>query len=367
MTAPRMLICEDSRTYAVALKRMLEHDGDIAVVGVFTTAEEAIAALPRLEPDLVTMDIELPGMGGLQAVEEIMSSRPVPILVLSAHVGRTGNHAAAALAAGALDALAKDDIDLREPSGAAAAAFRRRVKLLSRARVIRHPRVRLPPRPAPAPAAAAAGSPAPAPAAAGSPATGRLDRRASVIGVCASTGGPHVLARLLGTLPAAYPVPILVVQHMATGFTQGLARWLDGAVPPPVRIAVAGARADRGVWIAPENTHLTFTGTGHLSIDHRTAAGPHRPSGDMLFTSIAAAAGNSGVALVLSGLGSDGAAGSAAVKRSGGIVIAQDQESSAVYGMPQAAIDRGVSLILAPDEIAGFLLSLRREHLLGAQ
>ncbi|HUZ83921.1 MAG TPA: response regulator, partial [Gaiellales bacterium] len=131
MSAPqRLLVCEDSRVYAAGLRRTLEFDGDIAVVAVCGTAEEAIAALPSVAPDLVTMDIELPGMDGLAAVEEIMSSRPVPILVLSAYVGAGSDKAVAALAAGALDAVAKDDLDLRDPAGATAAAFRRRVKVL---------------------------------------------------------------------------------------------------------------------------------------------------------------------------------------------------------------------------------------------
>jgi two-component system, chemotaxis family, protein-glutamate methylesterase/glutaminase len=179
----RMVICEDSLTYATALRRLLEHDGDITVVGVCATAEEAIAALPRLDPHLVTMDIELPGMNGLQAVEEIMGSRPLPILVISSRAGRGSDATAAALAAGALDALAKDDLDLREPAGTAAVALRQRVKLLSRARVIRHPRASL----------------------RAMPAIGGTPRRAAVIGICASTGGPQVLARLLEALPGDYP------------------------------------------------------------------------------------------------------------------------------------------------------------------
>src|ERR1700730_8801680 len=115
MTALRVLVCEDSRVYAAALQRVLEYEGDIAVAAVCTTAEQAIALLPRVDPDLVTMDIELPGMDGLKAVETIMGRRPVPILVRSGLSGTGGDKAAAALAAGALDAVAKDDLDLRDP------------------------------------------------------------------------------------------------------------------------------------------------------------------------------------------------------------------------------------------------------------
>src|SRR5579864_5007957 len=172
---PRMLICDGSHSYAARLRRVLEHDGDITVAAVCATAEEAIAALPRVQPDVVTMDVELPGMDGLAAIEEIMSRRPLPILVISVDAGNTSRKAAAALAA-----ISKDDLDLDDPGGAAAVAFRNRARLLSHAQVIRHPRARL----------------------RKTPAAQRPGRRASVIGMCGSTGGPYVLARLLGDLPA---------------------------------------------------------------------------------------------------------------------------------------------------------------------
>jgi two-component system chemotaxis response regulator CheB len=345
MAALRVLVCEDSRAYAAALNRTLEYDGDIEVLAVCGTAEEAIAVLPRLKPDLVTMDVELPGMDGLEAVGEIMSSRPVPILVLSAYVGHASDKTAAALAAGALDVLAKDDLDLRDPAGAVAAAFRHRVKMLAQARVIRHPLARL---------IARAG-------------TGVQGRRASVVGVCASLGGPHLLMFLLKALPADYPIPILIVQHIAAGFTEGLARWLDQAAAIPVRLAEPGMpAAGPGAWLAPDGAHLTLTGTGRLALDRQTVAGRHRPSGDVLLGSIAEAAGRTGVAIVLSGIGSDGAAGAAAVRRSGGLAIAQDEESSAVFGMPKAAIDLGVGVVFSPSQIAACLLGLRPDRLPGA-
>ncbi len=345
MTKPaalRVLICEDSRVYAVALQQMLEYDGDITVVAVCATAEEAIAALPNVQPDLVTMDVELPSLDGLQAVGQIMSAQPLPILVLSSHVGRGTDKSAAALAAGALDALAKDDLDLRDRAGVAGAAFRHRVKLLSRVQVIRHPRAQL------------SGGPA---------GLATAPRHASVIGLCGSTGGPHILAGLLEELPADYPIPILVVQHIAAGFTEGLARWLDESVPLLVGIATDGARVGPGAWIAPEGAHLRLADTGRLSLDRHTVVGRHRPSGDVLLGSIAAVAGKTGVGVVLSGMGSDGAVGAAAVQRGGGLAIAQDEESSVVFGMPKAAIDLGVEAVMSPGSIVTCLLGLHCERL----
>jgi two-component system, chemotaxis family, protein-glutamate methylesterase/glutaminase len=344
MTPLRVLVCDDSRAYAGALRQALEYEGDIEVLAVCGSAEEAIAALPRVEPDLVTMDVQLPGMGGLDAVGEIMSSRPLPILVLSAYVGHASDRAAAALAAGALDALDKDDLDLREPAGAAAAALRHRIRVLSRARVIRHPLARLSAIP-----------------------RSRADgRHASVIGMCASLGGPQLLMFLLKALPADYPIPVLIVQHIAAGFTEGLARWLDDAAEIPVRVAEPGTpTAGPGAWLAPDGAHLTLK-AGRLALDRYTIAGRHRPSGDVLLAGIASAAGRTGVGVVLSGIGSDGAAGAAAIRTSGGLAIAQDEESSAVFGMPKAAIDRGVDVVLTPSRIAACLLGLQPEPLPGA-
>ena len=341
MTPLRVLICEDSGVYATSLRRLLECDADIQVRAVFATAEEAIAALPGIGPDLVTMDIELPGMGGLEAVREIMSSRPLPILVLSGHVGPGTEQAAAALAAGALDVIAKDDLDPLNPAGVAGVAFRQRVRVLSRAHVIRHLSAKL-----------SGGSDPPG-----------LARRASVIGVCASVGGPQVLASLLEPLPADYPIPILVVQHIAAGFTEGLVRWLDRTVAIGVGIAAEGARPAPGVWLAPDNTHLMLARTGRLTLDRLTVAGHHRPSGDVLLNSVAVAAGRTGVAVVLTGMGSDGAAGAAAVRRRGGLAIAQDEESSAVFGMPKSAIEQGATVVLPPAGIAACLLGLHDQPL----
>jgi two-component system, chemotaxis family, protein-glutamate methylesterase/glutaminase len=338
----RVLVCEDSTTFAAALRRTLEHGGDIEVIGVCPTAEAAIADLARLQPDLITMDIQLPGMSGLEAVEQIMSVRPTPILVLSSLVKGDGETAAAALAAGALEAIGKDDLPLVDPGGAGAAAFRRRVKLLSRARVIRHPRARLTSR--------AANS------------SLQAVRRGGVVGMCASTGGPQALAAVLSAIPASYPLPILVVQHIAAGFIEGLARWLDGAIPLPVRLAEQGATALPGVTVAPEGAHLVIRSDGTLSLDRRSPAGLHRPSADVLLTSIAASSRSGAIGVVLTGMGRDGAAGLQLIREAGGLTIAQDEATSAVYGMPREAAKRGAELILPVGDIAAVLVTVGLER-----
>jgi two-component system chemotaxis response regulator CheB len=281
------------------------------------------------------MDIELPGMSGLEAVEEIMSARPTPILIVSSYVTSDTSVAAAALASGALEAIGKEGISVRDPDDAAAVAFRRRVKLLSGVHVIRHPRERLIGRAAPS-------MPAP---------------RGSVIGICASTGGPHALATLLAGIPAGFTVPILVVQHIATGFSEGLARWLNSTVPLPVRLAQHGASALPGVTLAPDDADLVLGANGILRLDSTTPAASHRPSADVLLRSIAHCAQSAGVAVVLTGMGRDGADGLAAVREAGGLTIAQDEATSVVFGMPCEAAKRGAALILPIGKIADALTS----------
>jgi two-component system chemotaxis response regulator CheB len=333
----RVLICDDSASYAAGLAHLLEFDSEIDVVGVCDNAEQALATLAQLKPDLVTMDLELPGMSGLSAIEQIMSNAPVPILVLSGHVEHRSRTALEALAAGALDAMPKDDLNLREPDSPAAQALRHRVKVLSRARVIHHPRAHL----------STNGS---------SPAT--WARTASAIGVCASAGGPPALRTVLAALPATFPVPILVVQHIAAGFVDGLVSWLDSQVPLPVRLASAGPKAKPGIWVAPDGSHLTLAADGRFVLRERASADRHCPSADVMLSSLAASAGASAVAIVLTGMGRDGADGLADVQRAGGLTIAQDEETSAVYGMPLAAAQRGAELVLPLDKIGARVRAL---------
>jgi two-component system chemotaxis response regulator CheB len=314
---------------------VLERDHELEVIAVCATAEEAIARLPTLKPDLVTMDLELPGMSGVEAIEQIMSAFPVPILVLSGHVQHRSDRALLALAAGALDAIPKEGLDPADLDGSLARALRHRAKVLSGVKVIRHPRARLRQR--------------------RSPDVG--SRTASVIGICASTGGPPALVAVLADLPAAFAIPILVVQHMSRGFIDGFARWLDTEVLLPVRLAEPGARVAPGIWIAPEGAHLVVDPTGKLALD-TTSPGLHRPSGDVLLKSLAASYGRNAVAVVLTGMGRDGAEGLAEVGRAGGLTIAQDEETSAVFGMPRAAAERAEA-ILPLQDISSHLRALR--------
>jgi two-component system chemotaxis response regulator CheB len=185
-------------------------------------------------------------------------------------------------------------------------------------------------------------------------------RSSEVIGICASTGGPRALAEVLGRLPADYGIPILVVQHMTPGFTAGLVAWLDGELALPVRLASDCQQLAPGIWFAPDGAHLKLEVTRRLRLDPDTVAGHHRPSGDTLFSSLARVAGASAVAVVLTGMGCDGAEGLAAVAAAGGRTIAQDEQSSGVYGMPRVAAERGAKTVLAPAAIGDELAALER-------
>jgi len=182
--------------------------------------------------------------------------------------------------------------------------------------------------------------------------------RSEVIGICASTGGPRALAEVLGRLPGDYRIPILVVQHMTPGFTAGLVSWLDRELVLPVCQADDGQELAPGVWFAPDGAHLKLERTGRLGLDTDTIVGNHRPSGDVLLASLARAAGAKAVAVVLTGMGRDGAEGLAAVAAVGGRTIAQDEQSSGVYGMPRAAAERGAKTVLAPVAIGDELAAL---------
>ena len=325
----RVLICEDSRTYATSLVRFLEHEGDLEVVGVCGSGEEALRALPRLQPDLVTMDTELPGISGIEATERIMRSHPTPIVVVSAHTRRASERAAAALAAGALEVLSKNEFSLDDPTGPRAIALRRRLARLARAYVRqRRPDARRKRDPRP------------------------RGLGARVIGICASTGGPQALETVLAGLPADFHTPVLVVQHMGNGFMEGLVRWMDQRLPLPARVARSGVKAGPGIWFAPDDAHLLLEPGMRLALDRKTVSGPHRPSADVLLKSIAAAVGAESVAVVLTGMGRDGAEGVVAIRTAGGHTIAQDEATSAVFGMPKAARENGAEVVLPLSEIA---------------
>jgi two-component system chemotaxis response regulator CheB len=306
---------------------------------VFASGEEAVDALARLSPDLVTIGLELPGMGGVRAIEAIMRAHPVPIVVVGDGAGRRSEGTAAALAAGAMEALPKALVQLEDPQGPAAVSLRHRLRRLARNGVD------------------GGRAPSSGPPASGGP---RRDSPATVIGICASAGGPAALEVILAGLPADFPVPVLVVQHITTGFIEGLVRQLGERASVPVRIASDGQIAGPGIWFPPDDTHLVLEPHMRLCLDGETVVGAHRPSGDVLLESMASVAGAGAVGVVVTGMGRDGARGVEAIVGKGGSVIAQDEDSSSVFGMPRAAVEAGAEIVLPLSAIAGALTRMTR-------
>jgi two-component system chemotaxis response regulator CheB len=230
--------------------------------------------------------------------------------------------------------MATDEID-DDPRSAGATALRRRIGVLGRAPVIRHPLALLQ-------APLSGGDAVPSPT--------------EVIGICASTGGPQALAAVLEPLPASFPIPIVVVQHITSGFTDGLAVWLDGVVALPVGIAVPDRTCEAGVWLAPDGGHLSVTAEGVFA--HVPGREGHVPSGDVLLDSLAISFRAGATGVVLTGMGRDGARGVASIAAAGGLVIAQDEASSAVFGMPKAALEAAGTLMLPLERIGARLALL---------
>ena len=341
----RVLIADDSLLIRTVLRDLLAADPRIEIVGEAGDGRAAVDLTAQLRPDLVIMDVMMPVMDGLEAVTEIMASTPVPILMLSAATDPNDSRGAfAAIRLGALDVMAK-------PAGATTAAFAQlsdqliaKVRSLSRIKVIHHFR---PKRTAQIPVSAA---PAQLPSG---------TRRILAIG--ASTGGPKAVLQLLKELPADLPAAGLIVQHIADGFAAGFAEWLDREVPLTVALAQENDTLQPGrLLVAPNGTHLTVTTGGRVALRDTAPLHNCRPAADALFHSLAdAGLGREAVGVILTGMGTDGSTGLKAMHGQGAYTLAQDEQSSAVFGMPKAAIDAGgVDQVLPLAAMAGVIRPL---------
>lgn len=328
-----MLVADDSATSRTLLSGILDAAPGLTVVGQAVDGADAVRLTEKLRPSIVVMDIEMPDVDGLEATRRIMVAQPTPIVIVSAgyDADRVGL-GLQALRAGALTIVPK-------PPGPAAATFRteatslvRLVTALADVKVVRQYGRR--------DAAAATTTPS---------ADGR-GHPVAVVGVAASTGGPAVLYRLLQLLPATIDVPVLVVQHIATGFTDGLATWLRTASPLSVHVATDAAPARGGeVYLAPEGRHLCLV-DGRLRLSDQPSVGGFRPSATVLFGSLAWSHGAGAAAVVLTGMGRDGLEGVAQVRAAGGLVLAQDAATSAVFGMPGVVTAAGLAHVVGPVE-----------------
>ncbi len=335
----RVLIAEDSLTTQMLLREILSSDPEIQVVGQAHNGVEAVEKTQALAPDLVTMDINMPLMDGLQATKEIMVSAPTPIVIITGSSGALDVVGSLnALRAGALDVISK-------PPGPESPGFEESarklvatLKAMAQVKVVRHWRPRKVPgvvRPA-------------------------ASEVQGVIAIAASTGGPAALYQLFKGLSGSFPLPILVVQHISPGFAPGLVSWLNGGSSLHVKLAEAGeVLQPHTVYIAPDHCHLGISNHGTVLLSDAPPIGGFRPSGTFLFESAAAVFGPAALALILTGMGEDGVAGLKAIRRAGGRIIAQDEKSCVIFGMPAAAIAAGLAdQVLPLDAIASRLLDL---------
>jgi len=374
-TAPvSVVVVDDSSVQRRFVRMVIESDPGLVLVGEARTGGDALALVERLRPQVVLMDLHLPVMNGIEAIERIMAARPTPILVYSSFVdGDDRDNAAAALAAGAVDVMAKPGAPDGGPANLEqyAEGLRRRLRLVGRVKVITHPRAKLGGAGArlsthrlrrPTDSTQAADVRRVASPSATDP--GLTARRVKVIAVGASTGGPQALATLLSELPAELEPAVVVVQHMADGFIEGLATWLDGMCPLPVAVGSNGKRLQPGtVTIAPSGLNLVVHDQLRVTMQEPPRSQYHVPGIDVTFGSLADAVGADAIGLLLTGMGRDGAAGLKRMRDRGAFTIAQDEETSAVYGMPAAAMTIGaVDRQLPLGEIGAALRQLTGTH-----
>lgn len=335
----RVVVADDSPVAREMLLQILQSDPGIDVVGTATNGAEAVEAVARLRPDLVTMDIHMPKMDGLEATERIMAYTPTPILVVSSSVYGDGmGRAFDALAVGALEVMKKPEPKDWAALGTIAREIIRTVKILSRVKVITHIRGRRAPIHGPAPVQV--------------PAHER-SRAVRIVAIGSSTGGPTALLAVLARLPEDFPVPVVIAQHIAEGFVPGLASWLDSGSQIKVVAAADGDVMQPGVaYMATTGSNMEVDGMT-LRFTAPKAGQLYIPSADTLFESVAVSYHDRAIGVLLTGMGADGAMGLKTLYDRGTKTICQDEATSTVWGMPKAAIDLGAAgSILPVHEIA---------------
>ncbi len=343
MSRIKVLIVEDSLVVRELLKHIIGADPRFEVVAAVESAEQALAVMDAVTPDVISLDIRLPGMNGLEFTLQVMRSRPTPIVVVAANVDDDElGIAMNALRAGALSVVEK-------PVGVANLAFdamaerlKTQLAIMSQVKVVRQGIDR----------GLRFGTPEAPPPRRGAQGYG-------MVGIVSSTGGPQALVQLMGALGPAFPLPILLVQHITASFLEGFVAWLSGVTPFTAVVAAGGEVPEGGhVYVPPPDRHLGLDG-GRLALLDEAPVCSQRPSGSVLLRSMAKGLGRRGIGVILTGMGADGADGLAEMKKAGAYTIAEDDSTCVVYGMPAAAAKLGAAKEMLPlPSIATRLLQL---------
>jgi two-component system, chemotaxis family, protein-glutamate methylesterase/glutaminase len=338
----RVVVVDDSPFVRQALSRMLGVAADIEVVGTAVDGQDGVEKVCALRPDVVTLDVKMPRMGGLEALQRIMAECPTAVLLLSSLTSDGGEVTLRGLELGAMDFVDKSTVQGQMNLLELADELLAKVRALASV-----PRARLVPAREPGPEVARAGA---RPAA----------QRAEVVVIGTSTGGPPALQAIIPRLPAQLGAPLLIVQHMPAGFTRSLAERLDQRSRLRVREAEEGDVLESGVvLIAPAGRHMKVRRRGaetRVWLDEEPRSALHRPAIDVLMSSVAKLYGRHALGILLTGMGSDGVEGLRAIRAAGGRTLAESEETAVIYGMPKAAVEAGVvdqtvSLTRIADEI----------------
>jgi len=348
----RVLVADDSAFMRYTLAKYLEADPSITVVGRARDGLEALDQISALEPDVVTLNVEMPRMDGLTALKRIMAECPTPVIMVSAFTQQGARATIQALMRGAVDFVPKPTADVDVHS--ATKELIAKVKIAAGTRAPHShptpPPVRSPILTRTCPSSPHVPRPLPRPSRQGDP----------LIVIGASTGGPRALQRVLSELPADLPAAVVAVQYMPAGFTGALAQRLDKSSPLTVKEAADGDRLTRGlVLLAPGNFHLQFDGRRRVTLDQGPRCNGVCPSVDVTMESAAKHYGPAVIGVVLTGMGTDGASGARHIRAAGGCVIAEHESTSVVYGMPRSVIEAGLANGVAPlPKVAAALVEL---------
>ncbi len=346
MAAIRVLIAEDSPVARELLVSIIEGTPGLQVVGTAHNGAEAVRLAKRLEPDVIVMDVYMPEMDGFEATRRIMAETPRPIVLVSASFAKNEHDLTFnALKSGALSVLEKPTLlDPPERYGLLIS----QLKLMAEVKVVR--RWLEPAKPS------ITSQVVPEPVLPRQNGKSKL----KLVAMASSTGGPGVLAQILGQLPADLPLPILVVQHITRGFSSGLATWLNQQTALNVGLAGQGDEPQPGqVLIAPDDRHMVINRSGLISLTQEPPRHGLRPSADYLFNSVAQVYGATAVGVILTGMGADGAEGLRALRNTGAPTIAQDKDSCVVFGMPAVAIELGAAAqVLPANRIAAAIMMM---------